>query len=342
MRLSDLSEDLSRRDFLKTTGKAAMAAVAPKSSITKLVNSATQSPNQIANYGVPKTPAEMKAALLRWIKDNDFETHWRKLAKENIFKGGWKGIGTGRKINGRQEVIPIDKLDTPIGQQAVKKNIEQSVKDDYEEILSLANPSYDEPAYFEDLQHVLNNWSDDPGMLKMTNGQPLPDWVIRYKVSQFLGKDVGMDHPFVTDRETWLEQFYSGVWGTPDPKMETELANIIRTSASPERVKDLIGDGDDLESAESDQPERPEEPKAQQIQDYEPDSWNTRSIEFEQKLNTALTILEYTPEQEAEQAKWRKPAFKVKYPGRVRLKPKAKPEAPKTSSPEVPRPEVSQ
>ncbi len=272
---------MSRRQFLKTMGKGAMAAAAPKQALKSLVGEPKKAAASVV-AAIPKTPSAMKAALIKWMKDNNLEQRWLKYYKEDL----------ERNETTKEEFEKAMAQRKAAGGRYFKGSYEDYLKwlaNDYvdtfrSELLNLAEPSYDEPAYLEDLQHVLDTYDNE----RFTDGMPIPEWVTRYRVSQFMGRDVGMDHPFVQDREQWLKHFYTGVYNVPDPKVEEQFINIIKTSTSPERYKDLFGTDDPKPTPEKDKP-KPEEPK--RIDSDEPDSWRTQSVEFEHKLVARLRRL---------------------------------------------------
>lgn len=275
---------MSRRQFLKTSGQAAMAAASPKTALKGLAKAASP----IA--AIPKTPASMKAALLKWIKDNNFEPYWRSLARKEEL---------GRHTEAQYNADMAKRK--AAGKAYLKISFEDYIKkreDDYvdtfkEDILSWAEPAYDEPAYLEDLDHILDNGADD----RITKGIPLPEWVTRFRVSQFMGRDVGMNHPFVKDREAWHEHFASGVWGKPDPVTEKEFDNIIRSSMSPERYKEFyqyenepkVETGDEDEGfTQADYDKAMKDKKEFEGPEYNSGNWSSQSVEFENKLQRLL------------------------------------------------------
>lgn len=303
MRLEILSEEpkkdpdqpkkpgMSRRDFLKNIGKGAMAAANPEGALKGLIGSGTPT----AGFQIPKTPVEMKAAILKLIKDRNLESIWAKNADEYI-ADQMKQPDFNAQMNKRKKTI-----------EAFRNEL---IEGDRNELMYYAGKFDD--VTLEDLNHVLSGLEDDLRMQEMWGG-PIPEWVTRYRVSQFLGRDVGMDHPFVKDRLKWYQYMGNTSYEISDVKMENEFLNIIKSSASPKRIKEIFGtanpkpvtqdeldkqraemhksDVDERGESGYDKDERKDEFDQAPPAPEEPDSWRTQHVEFEHKLVARLRRL---------------------------------------------------
>jgi hypothetical protein len=293
MRLETISEvDMSRRQFLKTMGKGAMAAVAPKTALKGLVGGAKT--GMTTSY--PKTPTEMKAWLLKLIKDRNLEQMWKKSAHAQTTKI----IAGNHAVKLKRGIIRFsDATDADI------KELEQKLVGlDRQDLMNFADPSYDEPQYFEDLEHVLSDYSNMSDDLAYFGG-PMPYWITRYRVSQFMGRDVGMDHPFVKDRKKWYQHMGDTEYGIEDAIKENDFLKIIANSASPERIKEIFGPSgpklwtqEELDKRKAGIQDKEDEPLKTKNDQQEvssepetPDSWRTQSVEFESKLVARLRHL---------------------------------------------------
>lgn len=263
--------DLSRRDFLKWVGKGAAAAASPKSAIKGLIGGSKAAS---ATVPLPNTPAEMKLALLKWIKDKNLEKLWQQNALNYV---------------NRPEV----KLDS----EARKKTIKMLVDGDRDEVMSFADPVYDEPQYIEDLQHVLNSFQDDAAYRDWVFGGPLPEWITRYRLSQWAGKPIDINNPLIKNRDHWTDFLQD--WEA-SPEAIKQFESLIKQTVSPERYKELMGDEsiqkpEDIEDRSNtvtqDDYDRWKEFKDAPPPQEEPDSWHTQHVEFEDKLVSRLRRL---------------------------------------------------
>ena len=265
MRLLSISEaDLSRRQFLKLTGQAAAAAAMPKLPLV---------PAQAA-VSYPKTQIEMETALLKWLQAS----------------------GVGQKL---KDFSP------------------KSFKYNIEEILHLGDPNWHgtrgyEPKTIENLAWIMYSGTRlEFGKTGLAGLEvpakerwmtvTLPDWVVRYQVSNWMGKEVDINHPFVKERNKWLEFINDAeyVTGRADPKLLPEFIKIIEHSATPDRFKEVMADEflmtpEQIEAADREAWEKQYKKKQKQEFDAapppsdEPDIWRTQSVEFENRLHRLL------------------------------------------------------
>lgn len=277
--------DMSRRDFLKLTGKAAAGAAAPQSLLKGLIPG-----TETKGLVLPKNQAEMVAALLKWAKDSGNYQDWYNKCVTWYSSPHSYWYKRDQKSPSKEEVH----------QKAVDRINEWA---DYTAWAPNAGGG-GTPVGSSDIWNTLNwvlwngqRFKDDP---------ELPGWVTAYRLSQWSGKNIGLDHPLVKDREKWDKVFDKIHFGRIDNQaLVDEFKNIIQSTLpqsvsqemisaikpwktpikaveEPELVDDDEGDPDMQPEVEPEEPKQEEQPS--QIPTDEPDAWRTQSVEFENKL----------------------------------------------------------
>ena len=90
----------------------------------------------------------------------------------------------------------------------------------------------EEEPYFENLQHVINDYADDLPA-------PLPKEIIVYWLSQWAGTKVPITHPLVQDNQKWLKVFYDSEYDQADPQDDMMLHKLVSEIAGPELRENL-------------------------------------------------------------------------------------------------------
>jgi hypothetical protein len=263
--------DMSRRDFLKTTGKLAAGAAAPKSMLKGLVGSVG------TPASIPKNPAEAATALLAWAKSTGKYQEWYnkciKFFQEH--PGYWGSPGPTRAQLDKEAV-------TRINDWAVwnAMDVDPNITNVWDAV----------------------NWITWDGTHYGADDR-LPGWISRYRLSRWAGRDIP-DHPFIKDREKWDKVLGPISTDQADPAIKAEFLNIIKDTVRPQHLDKVMEQINktwkqahhiydpveqepyertwDDDEGDPDKQE-PEEDTAQPPSD-EPDSWRTQSVEFESRL----------------------------------------------------------
>lgn len=291
--------DLSRRQFLKLGGQAAMAAAAPQTALKGLMGGTTKAAQ-------PLTQEAMKAWLLKWIKDNGLEKKWLNIANEHASLVWDHRIHPDPEMAKSEYEIMIRHY-----MDAYRDGILRLAGDYKLYAMSGAGNELDV------LANLLMNFNSDniPGLMD----KELPKEVTQYWLSVWGGKPVSINNPLVANREEWSERISRAVWDIPQDASEyvpmlSELTNILKSTVSPAKFAKIQADTSKLLSAIADKIEthrkylnRQSEPMdADEREEYEnltdkqeepqttvdePDSWRTQSVEFEHKLVARLRHL---------------------------------------------------
>jgi hypothetical protein len=108
----------------------------------------------------------------------------------------------------------------------------------YNGLPSESAKNYSEARYFEELQHVINNCEEELGI-------PFPPEVMQYGLSAWLGNQVPINHPLITDSARWLQVYHDSEYDSASPADEKQLWMLIYNSAG-EELRGNIGTYQDL------------------------------------------------------------------------------------------------
>jgi hypothetical protein len=264
--------DMSRRDFLKTTGKLAAGAASPKSMLKGLMGSAGTPVSSI-----PKTPNEAAVALIAWAKSTGKYQDWyNKCIKFFQEHPGYWG--------------PPNPTRDQIEKEAVGRINDWAVW----------NAMDVDP----DITNVwgATSWIVWDGTHRGAEDR-LPPWISRYRLARWAGRDIP-DHPFIKDREKWDKLLGPINTGKASPEVKAEFLDIIKNTLPPKHLDKAIEqvnktwnqthqtihkEFDPVEQEPYDttgdegDPDKQEEEPQDQFSD-ETDQWRTQSVEFESRL----------------------------------------------------------
>jgi|CXWL01.1.fsa_nt_gi hypothetical protein len=86
--------------------------------------------------------------------------------------------------------------------------------------------------YFEELQHVLNDFTSDFGI-------PLPAPLIAYKLSLWAGTKVPVGHPLVQNHAHWYDVAMKMEFDDAEPEDSVNLVKLLHTIAGEELAENL-------------------------------------------------------------------------------------------------------